>query len=80
MALKTYMGITYEVAKQNLDEAIAKYQKACEVQSYTVGTRGVTRASPDSLLRAVRFWSDIVAKCEAGTAGVKIQRAIPQDF
>ncbi len=31
-------------------------------------------------LDAIEYWSDIVSKCESGCGGVKVQRAIPQDF
>ena len=49
-------------------------------QSYTIGSRTLTRANLTAIQEAIEYWSDIVSKCEIGCGGVKVQRAIPQDL
>lgn len=78
--LTSYRGIPYEVAKKKQQNILDAIDAVLLGQSYTIGTRQLTRANLSALQEALEYWSDIVAKCEAGVAGIKIQRAIPQDF
>ncbi len=78
--LSSYRGIPYEIAKQKQKNILDAIDAVLLGQSYTIGTRQLTRVNLKALQEALEYWSDIVAKCEAGVAGLRIQRAIPQDF
>ena len=78
--LKSYKGIPYEVAKQKLATLLDALDVVLTGQSYTIGSRTLTRANLTAIQNAIEYWSDIVNKCESGCGGVKVQCAIPQDF
>lgn len=78
--LNKYKGIPYEVAKKKLDALLDALDVVLTGQSYTIGSRTLTRANLTAIQEAIKYWSDIVSKCESGCGGVKVQRAIPQDF
>ncbi len=78
--LTSYKGIPYEVAKQKLATLLDALDVVLTGQSYTIGSRTLTRANLTAIQEAIEYWSDIVNKCETGCGGVKVQRAIPQDF
>ncbi len=78
--LTSYKGIPYTVAKAKLETLLDALDVVLTGQSYTIGSRTLTRANLTAIQEAITYWSDIVAKCESGCGGVKVQRAIPQDF
>lgn len=78
--LTSYRGIPYEVARKKLDALLEALDMVLTGQSYTIGSRSLTRANLSDIEEAIAYWSDIVTKCESGVAGIRIQRAIPQDF
>lgn len=78
--LKSYKGISYEEAKEMQKNTLDAIKATQASQSYQIGTRRQQRALLESLYEALEFWSNIVSKCESGVAGIKVQRAIPQDF
>ncbi len=78
--LKSYKGIPYEVARKKLDTLLEALDVVLTGQSYTIGSRSLTRANLSAIQEAIEYWSDIVNKCETGCGGIRVQRAIPQDF
>lgn len=78
--LKSYRGIPYEVAKKKQEAILNAIDAVLLGQSYQIGTRQLKRADLSALQDALDYWSNIVSKCESGVAGIKVQRAIPQDF
>jgi len=49
-------------------------------QSYTIGTRELTRADWGSVRDAIGYFENKVAKLTAGTTGPTVRRTIPRDF
>jgi hypothetical protein len=78
--LKSYRGISYETAKAKLQMWLDCEDAIATGQSYTIGSRSLTRANLKDVHDAIAYWSSIVTKCECGRNGPRIQRAIPQDF
>lgn len=78
--LKSYRGIPYEVAKQKLQMWLDAMDTIATGQSYTIGSRSLTRANLNDIQNQIEYWSSIVTKCETGHKGIYVQRAIPQDF
>lgn len=78
--LKSYRGIPYEVAKQKLQMWLDAMDAIATGQSYTIGSRSLTRANLNDIQSQIVYWSSIVTKCESGHKSIYVQRAIPQDF
>ena len=78
--LKSYRGIHYEVAKQKLQMWLDAMDAIATGQSYTIGSRSLTRANLNDIQSQIEYWSSIVTKCESGHKSIYVQRAIPQDF
>ena len=78
--LKSYRGIPYEVAKQKLQMWLDAMDAIATGQSYTIGSRSLTRANLNDIQSQIEHWSSIVTKCESGHKSIYVQRAIPQDF
>ena len=78
--LKSYRGIPYEVAKQKLQMWLDAMDAIATGQSYTIGSRSLTRANLNDIQSQIEYGSAIVAKGESGHKSIYVQRAIPQDF
>ena len=70
----------YEVAKQKLQMWLDAMDAIATGQSYTIGSRSLTRANLNDIQSQIEYWSSIVTKCESGHKSIYVQRAIPQDF
>ena len=78
--LNSYRGIPYEVAKQKLQMWLDAMDAIATGQSYTIGSRSLTRANLNDIQSQIEYWSSIGTKCESGHKSIYVQRAIPQDF
>lgn len=78
--LKSYRSIPYEVAKERLNMWLDANAAVATGQSYTIGSRSLTRANLNDIQSQIEYWSSIVTKCESGHKSIYIQRVIPQDF
>ena len=58
-------GITLEIAQKHLD-AWLEAELACTTnQSYTIGSRTLTRADLAEIRNTIKYWAGIVARLEA---------------
>ena len=58
-------GITLEIAQKHLD-AWLEAELACTTnQSYTIGSRTLTRADLAEIRNTIKYWAGIVTKLEA---------------
>lgn len=78
--LSSYRGIPYALAKERLLLWLEANEAVATGQSYTIGSRSLTRANLNDIQKQIDYWSKIVTKCESGHVGPYVQRAIPQDF
>ena len=78
--VKYYKGYTYEEAlteRKEIKEAIKTLRTG---QSYTIGSRSLTRVKLSELMEQLDFFNEIIDSFENGHTRPRIQRAIPQDF
>lgn len=72
---------TLEKARQMLDMWIEAEMAVATSQSYTIGSRSLTRANLAEIRKAIDFWSNEVAALEKGnTNGRRVVRVIPRDL
>lgn len=57
-------------------------EAACAVagQSYTIGSRSLTRSDLVEIGKRIDFWRQQVAQLEGGTSGLRVQRIVPRDL
>ena len=76
-------GITLEIAQKHLD-AWLEAELACTTnQSYTIGSRTLTRADLAEIRNTVKYWAGIVAKLEAAKkygGRNRTMRIMPRDL
>ena len=71
--------ITLEIAQKHLQAWLeAEYAVAVAGQSYTIGSRSLTRANLAEIRDAITFWQAKVNELDSG--GRKIRRAVPFDI
>lgn len=75
--------ITLKTAKNHLD-AWLEAELACATgQSYTIGSRTLTRANLSEIRKTIRYWQGMVTKLEnQATKGGrnKVYRVVPRDL
>lgn len=70
-----------EEAKQNLKIWLEAERAVATGQSYTIGTRSLTRASLREIAERIRYWRGEVARIECGISpGVRVKRVVPRDI
>lgn len=77
------MGITLKTAKEHLNLWLEAEAEISTSQSYTIGTRSLTRANLKEVREQIVFWQNKVAeleKLEARKGRNRVFRAIPRDF
>ena len=68
-------------AQEQLAAWLAASLAASSGQSYTIGSRTLTRADVDDIMRMIAFWRSAVDRLTAGrTAGIRLMRAVPRDL
>lgn len=72
-------GITLETARKKLDLWLDAEDAVAAGQSYTIGSRSLTRASLPEIAKRIEYWGALVSKLESGVKGVRIQRGWPLD-
>lgn len=76
-------GITLERARQHLTAWLEAELAITTSQSYTIGSRSLTRANLDEVRKQVAFWENKVAELEniAKRKGRnRIMRVVPRDL
>lgn len=73
--------ITIDEAKANLQIWLDAQKAVATGQSYTIGSRKLTRASLDEILKMIRYWLNIIDELEAGAGrGARVMRGVPRDL
>jgi hypothetical protein len=77
------MGISLETAQKHLDAWLDAEITVTNGQSYTIGTRTLTRASLSEIRNQIQYWSNMVSKL-TNTANRKgrnrVIRVVPRDL
>jgi len=76
-------GITMEVAKQHLNVWLEAEMAVATGQSYTIGSRSLTRANLTEIRNAITYWKNWVDKLETAEkqgGRNKIKRVVPRDL
>ncbi|MBE6901409.1 MAG: hypothetical protein E7478_02950 [Ruminococcaceae bacterium] len=76
-------GITYEKAVQHLEMWLGAEEACATGQSYTIGTRSLTRANLGEIRSQIEYWNGWVTKLkrkENGGGRNRIYRVVPRDF
>lgn len=77
------MGITLKQAQQHLEMWLNAEEEIATSQSYTIGTRTLTRANLKEVRDQIKFWQskvDNLEKAAAGKGRNRVYRAIPRDL
>lgn len=77
------MGITLKDAQQHLEMWLKAEAAVASSQSYTIGTRSLTRANLKEVRDQIKFWQSKVAeleRLEARKGRNRAYRVIPRDF
>ena len=76
-------GITLEEARKHLEVWLSAEAEIATSQSYTIGTRSLTRANLKEVREQIKFWQNKVAElenCAARKGRNRIYRAVPRDL
>lgn len=76
-------GITLEVAKKHLDAWLEAEMSVTTGQSYTIGSRTLTRANLTEIRNSITYWNNKVAALEnvqKSGGRNKVYRVVPRDL
>lgn len=77
------MGITLKEAQQHLKMWLKAEKEIATSQSYTIGTRSLTRADLKEVREQIKFWQSKVTelkRTESGKGRNRAFRCIPRDI
>lgn len=76
-------GITLETAKRHLDAWLEAEIAVTNAQSYTIGSRVMTKADLEEIRKTIDYWNNKVAQLETvakyGSRN-RAKRAVPRDL
>ena len=72
--------ISIEEARSTLRMWLAAERAVATGQSYTIGTRSLTRANLKDIRESIQFWRREITRLENAQVGAKVFRAVPRDF
>ncbi|MCX4355666.1 MAG: DUF6148 family protein [Oscillospiraceae bacterium] len=76
-------GITLKEAQKHLKIWLKAESEIATSQSYTIGTRTLTRANLKEVRDQIKFWENKVAELESAAANKgrnRVYRAVPRDL
>jgi len=76
-------GIALQEAQKHLDLWLKAEEGIATSQSYTIGTRSLTRANLKEVREHIKFWQNKVAELEniaANKGRNRVYRAVPRDL
>lgn len=76
-------GITLEIARKHLDAWLTAELEVTTNQSYTIGSRTLTRANLAEIRKQIEFWNNKVAaleNIEKHHGRNRTYRAVPRDL
>ena len=71
---------TLAEARQHLGAWLEADAAVATGQSYSIGTRSLTRADAACIAERIAFWRRIVEQLESGRSGLRVLRAVPRDL
>lgn len=76
-------GIRLEIAKKHLDAWLTAELEVTTHQSYTIGSRSLTKANLSEIRKQIEYWNDQVARLEnieKRGGRNRVFRAVPRDL
>lgn len=76
-------GITLNIAKKHLDAWLTAELEVTTHQSYTIGSRSLTKANLSEIRKQIQYWENEVSRLEniAKRGGRnRVFRAVPRDL
>ena len=76
-------GITLKIAQKHLDTWLEAEMAVTNAQSYTIGSRTMTKANLAEIRKAIEYWSNKVAELEnlqKHGGRNRAYRAVPRDL
>lgn len=76
-------GVTLEIAKKHLDAWLTAELEVTTHQSYTIGSRSLTKANLSEIRKQIQFWENEVARLEniSKRGGRnRVFRTVPRDL
>ena len=76
-------GISLEIAKKHLDAWLTAELEVTTHQSYTIGSRSLTKANLSEIRKQIEYWSDQVARLEnieKRGGRNRVYRVVPRDL
>ncbi len=76
-------GITIEIAKEHLDIWLEAERIVATGQSYTIGSRTLTRANLNEIRKTIDYWENKVSAIEKSNKNNgrnRILRVVPRDL
>jgi hypothetical protein len=70
-------GITLADAQAQLDVWMAANTAVASGQSYTIGTRQMTKVDAAEIREQISFWDGKVKELSRGTSGIRVRGATP---
>lgn len=77
------MGFSLEIAQKHLDAWLDSELAVTNGQSYTIGTKTLTRASLSEIRNQIQYWSNEVAKSKniaKKNGRNRVMRVVPRDL
>ena len=76
-------GITLKIAEKHLEAWLTAELEVTTHQSYTIGSRSLTKANLSEIRKQIEYWSDQVARLEnieKRGGRNRVYRAVPRDL
>lgn len=80
---KRQYGITLDMAQEHLEQWLEAELVLTTSQSYTLGTKTLTRANLSSIRQEIEYWRGMVAKLESQQSNGgrnRMMRIVPRDW
>ena len=72
--------ITKDVAREMLSLWLDAERAVTTGQSYSIGTRSLTRANLAEISERITYWRNELSKLESGRKGMRVWRGVPRCF
>ena len=76
-------GITLETAKRHLDEWLEAEMAVTNAQSYSIGSRSMTKADLAEIRKSIEYWQNKVTQIEnikKSGGRNRVKRFVPRDL
>ena len=76
-------GITLEIAQKHLDAWLEAEMQVTNAQSYTIGSRTLTKANLTEIRNAIEYWQQkvtILENLKKNNGRSRVKRFVPRDL